>query len=69
MSELKACPFCGGEAALDSEEMLPYEILHIKSSITKRWYYIYCTKCLAESSSCLTEEEAIDSWNRRIDNG
>lgn len=66
MTKLKNCPFCGGDAASDSDEMLPYEILHIKSSIDKRWHYIYCTKCLAEGSKCLTEEEAVERWNARV---
>lgn len=61
MSELKPCPFCGGEAEV------------IKAhQIFERPYVVICknTKCrasLGEFSS--TREEAIEAWNRRADDG
>ena len=53
MTELKHCPFCGGEANIDCG-----------NGIYKR-YYIYCTKCGTRHPSRLTREKAIEAWNRR----
>ena len=52
VTELKTCPFCGGEA----------EILGIQC------IWVHCTSCLAETLSFDSEEEAIKAWNRRIEN-
>jgi Lar family restriction alleviation protein len=52
MTELKPCPFCGGEAKLISE----YANAH----------YVECKNCWASVwRSCPTHEEAIEVWNRR----
>lgn len=49
MTELKKCPFCGGEAEFATNH--------------KRW--VQCKKCLAESDYCDTPEQAIAAWNKR----
>lgn len=64
-SELKRCPFCGGEA----------ELYHAEA--TNCWY-VYCkdeTGCSASIDKGFfnSKEEAIAAWNRRakegVDNG
>ena len=59
MTELKPCPFCGGEAEI---EEIYYTFWHLKT------YYVRCTRC-----GCRTMEDnkeyAIQDWNRRINNG
>ena len=59
MSELKPCPFCGGEAKLEHL---------IKSSI------VYCKCCRAStramefSPEYASDEKAIEAWNNRAEN-
>lgn len=52
MTDLKPCPFCGGEA-------------RIHFSVWGDSYYAKCCKCLAETKVHQTEAEAIEAWNRR----
>ena len=56
MTELKPCPFCGGEAHV-------VETIHGK---TLPW--VRCKDCGMETPMLDTEEEAIEAWNRRVDN-
>lgn len=49
MSELKPCPFCGGEAKLYSG----------------RIKYVFCKECFATNEDVKTESEAIEAWNTR----
>lgn len=69
--ELKPCPFCGGEAKIES---LPPDEQYETTS-----YYISCYDCGSSTSfgyiyvdktarEC-TKKETIDKWNRRADNG
>ena len=55
MNELLPCPFCGGEAILESNK-LRYGTI----------YSAYCQKCGAEITG-FSEHEAIDAWNRRAE--
>ena len=56
MAELKKCPFCGGEAEV-----------HQTYSIDVYW--CKCNDCNAETEPANTEEDAVEAWNRRVDNG
>lgn len=58
MSELKKCPFCGGEALLD------YDFNGI--GVT---YGIHCPKCHCAiiDTGTYSKDEAIAAWNRRAD--
>lgn len=63
MPELKPCPFCGDEAI--------YITTAIKAgNIVKEFYSISCLGCNAEIYKyCKTEEEAVEAWNRRAEDG
>lgn len=65
---LKPCPFCGGEAEMRDAR---------KSLVVSKFSYIfpYSVRCSNEKCGVKpyteyssTEQEAIDAWNRRIDN-
>ena len=51
MTELKPCPFCGGEASM----YIAYD----------DGYYVCCDECGCGLPVYNTEEEAIEAWNRR----
>ena len=55
MTILNPCPFCGGEAILESNK-LRYGTI----------YSAYCQKCGAEITG-FSEHEAVAAWNRRSD--
>lgn len=68
MTELKPCPFCGGKSMIKTS----VAILNPKCATAM----CYCEKCNA--SGKLFEDnnhdgtfiyEAIEAWNRRIENG
>jgi hypothetical protein len=54
MAEIKACPFCGGEAELDGKS-------------DKKNYQVWCPLCstIQMGEFYDTPEEAISAWNRR----
>lgn len=52
-TELKPCPFCGGEAIFPENCLLTCVI---------------CIKCGATSRWCTSKEKAEEVWNRRADN-
>ncbi|MBQ8603888.1 MAG: Lar family restriction alleviation protein [Oscillospiraceae bacterium] len=49
-SELRPCPFCGGEGKYQK-----YDI----------WHTVECKECRAVAAVYKTREEAITAWNRR----
>ena len=57
---LKACPFCGGKA----------ELRHSSLFGRLNEWTVECTRCKTSPSNdwCLSEAEAVDLWNTRIDN-
>lgn len=58
MSDLKPCPFCGGEAIiLKADQYHQFPNTH----------YISCRDCTAGIGPLDTEAEAIEAWNRRAD--
>lgn len=49
--ELKACPHCGGKAAVYGVDS----------------YYVACCRCEAQTARYKTAQEAIVNWNRRAE--
>lgn len=52
MSELKRCPFCGGEAIFHE-----YEAVDL--------FTVRCKECVCSTHSYFSESKAILAWNRR----
>lgn len=57
MMELKPCPFCGGEA----------EVINNGYFVDVSCKDMNC-RGYADILSCKTTKEAIEAWNRRVDN-
>lgn len=58
MSELKPCPFCGGDA----------EILSTGNYWKKTFYRIYCKKsCCVQGSFYPSKIIAAEEWNKRAE--
>lgn len=55
MTDLKPCPFCGEKEA-------------IRLTSWGLWR-CWCVKCLAKGADELYKKDAIEAWNRRVDNG
>ena len=51
-SNLKPCPFCGGEAEF-------YEFT---------CFWVSCKDCWCETFTYDTKQEAVEAWNRRVNN-
>jgi len=70
MSELKPCPFCGRV-----DKLIIDEVHQRMDDIVIRQYRVCCsaagdnTGCGASCGYQLTEEEAIERWNRRANDG
>lgn len=66
---IKPCPFCGGEAELDTR--LHYRDL--RHGVVERAVSVYCRQCSAEITVCvpdvpdITGEQVIEMWNKRSD--
>lgn len=59
--ELKPCPFCGGEAAIDKNEWIGEEFdKHVEHSA-------YCTGCGIMYAPVRLHDTAVNSWNKRIE--
>ena len=60
MTDLKSCPFCGGEAIVKGHHNRFME-----------WYLCSCPECHVSQtgSEYGFKLEAIEAWNRRADNG
>ena len=58
MSELKPCPFCGGEAIVIKTDL---------GDGCAEFYHAVCLDCSVEMKQyeCMTRKEAIEAWNRR----
>lgn len=68
LAKLLPCPFCGGDAELDTQQ--PYRAIvcgNIESGVS-----VYCAKCTASVMVCrgdvpsITTEEVVEMWNRRV---
>lgn len=64
MTELRPCPFCGGEAKIADV----VERIGGRSNGT-RWKYVYCRQCLAQGAQYDWEDrkDMIAAWNRRTE--
>lgn len=59
ISELKRCPFCGGKA----------EMLISEYEDSRKEYLVACAECDGMVERWReTEEEAVEQWNRRVNN-
>lgn len=59
-TELKPCPFCGGEA-----EIHPSSDWDVK--FTGATYFAWCDKCETRGDYYDTEAEAVEAWNNRAE--
>lgn len=60
MSELKPCPFCGGED-LEIDHAPTYDVRHPDV------YEVHCVECGGRGGEGWTEAEAIAAWNTRAE--
>lgn len=67
MHTLKPCPFCGGQAELDSS----VHFRAIASGEIERAVSVYCTDCTAEITICVPDvpdiqpDQVAEMWNTR----
>ena len=54
---LKRCPFCGSLAEIEYEEN--------EFAVKDNWVKVQCTECGGNSGWYLSEEQAIEAWNKR----
>lgn len=70
MAELKPCPFCGGKPHFEQYTL----------TVDFNWYFAFTHTCGGGASGNSkrisvygrgfdSEEEAIEEWNRRVDDG
>ena len=57
MTNLKPCPFCGGEAEQDSYSSC--------DACGKEFNSIVCQDCGNRTNCCSPLDEAIEAWNKR----
>lgn len=65
-TELKPCPFCG---ATGDDWDVRFSSRDHYAFLSQRKYEeicVVCDKCGAKSDYFLTEEEAAEAWNRRV---
>ena len=71
MSELKPCPFCGGEAREWNNGLMETIIDENGSYVdmdisSPDMFGIECTKCCCQNIGYSSEQEAMEAWNRRV---
>jgi Lar family restriction alleviation protein len=57
--KLKPCPFCGCKA----------KILHIPCMDNVDVFQIFCKECMAMVKAFKNLAEAVEAWNRRVNDG
>lgn len=65
-AELKTCPFCGGEAEIHICMVVDENNIGI---IRQGQTGVHCTNCRTATHIFDNEDEAIEAWNRRVENG
>ena len=60
---LKPCPFCGGKGEIYQAPTM----LNLK--IDDDVYWVQCRNCFGRTGNSYSKIEAINAWNRRMDNG
>lgn len=60
MSELKPCPFCGGEAEVHPSN--DWDAKFIGAT-----FFVWCDRCESRGDYYNTEAEAIEAWNTRAE--
>ena len=55
MTEVKPCPFCGGEAVMNKYRGREHTC-----------YYIECPSCHISTQVMYSETMVVDIWNRRV---
>lgn len=60
MAELKPCPFCGGK---------PFVSVRIPHFGERLALVVVCKDCNARSNQKAKEEDVIEAWNRRAEDG
>lgn len=60
MTELKPCPFCGGNANL-----IKNKDFDMRFYCVIPYYFVMCSQCRAQSNKLETDKEAIEAWNKR----
>jgi len=70
MSELKPCPFCGGQAELDFARNTSFTYTDVFGKTIETGLF-YTAKCRDDSCGCKIgvykePQMAIEAWNRRV---
>src|SRR5574344_2291812 len=60
MSELRECPFCGGEAEVHPSS-------DYSTHFTGATFFVWCDKCETRGDYYDTEAKAIEAWNTRAE--
>ena len=56
--KLKPCPFCGGKAILNAENITA-------APVPTTYYRVFCAECPCTMGVFMYADEAIEAWNRR----
>ncbi len=59
MEKIKPCPFCKENNPIMRQDRK----VHIITT-----YYVQCCNCNCRTGYCPTQEDAVERWNRRVDN-
>ena len=57
--ELKRCPFCGGEADVDT-------CYSNNGFFATKTYKVFCQDCLCQTDEEYIKDKAIEAWNKRV---
>ena len=60
MSDLKPCPFCGGKAELI---IVPG---YFKYGLSSIGWFVKCIDGCCNQSTYMSDHDAVEAWNRRV---